>query len=129
MVTKTRAHYPNLAIEFYRNINIESDPYRTDITTTSKGVIVHLHRAILTDILGIKKKGHSIFFERACTSIAKDPTSVYSEALSMFSFNAQAIGKRYVKSNSLEGTWKVASLLIGTNLSLRSQKTKQTICR
>ncbi|KAI5671580.1 hypothetical protein M9H77_11944 [Catharanthus roseus] len=33
---------------------------------------------------------------------------------------AQAVGKRVVKSNSLERTWKVASLLIGTNIAPRS---------
>ncbi|KAI5649566.1 hypothetical protein M9H77_35571 [Catharanthus roseus] len=59
---------------------------------------IHLDQAILAQILG--EEGHSVFYECASTSIFADPTWVYSEALARFG--------------------KVASLLIGTNISPQS---------
>ncbi|KAI5657959.1 hypothetical protein M9H77_26752 [Catharanthus roseus] len=71
-------------------------------------------------ILGLPYEGYLVFFERASTCIFAEPNWVYSDALARFGIQAQAIGKKVVKSNGLEGTWKVASLLIGTNIAPRS---------
>ncbi|KAI5680947.1 hypothetical protein M9H77_02174 [Catharanthus roseus] len=97
LVTMTGDYYPNLVREFYANIFFKFDPYKTDITTSFKKV----------GILGIPDEGHSIFYERASTSIFSDSNWVYSESLAIFGVKAQAVGKRVVKSNGLQGTWKV----------------------
>lgn len=61
-------------------------------------------------------------FGRASTRVTEDPMWVYEEALSRFRVHAQGLVKRMVKANGLEGTWKVAALLIGTNLAPQSPK-------
>lgn len=123
MVTMARAHYPNLVREFYANITLKSDPYRADIGTFMKGVHIHLTCAILDDILGIRDEGHSASFGHASTRVTEDPMWVYEEALSRFRVHAQGLVKRMVKANGLEGTWKVAALLIGQiwHLNLRNK--------
>ncbi|KAI5662503.1 hypothetical protein M9H77_21826 [Catharanthus roseus] len=45
---------------------------------------------------------------------------IYVEALARFGVLAQVVGKRVVKSNGLEGTSKVTSILIGINILPRS---------
>ncbi|KAI5653243.1 hypothetical protein M9H77_30430 [Catharanthus roseus] len=71
---------PNLVREFYTNMFFKSNPYKSGITTTVKGVRIHLDRAILVRILSILNKVPFIFYECASTSIFEDPTWVYSEA-------------------------------------------------
>ncbi|KAI5658129.1 hypothetical protein M9H77_26922 [Catharanthus roseus] len=119
-VTMTGEYYPNRVREFYPNIFFKSNPYKTDITTTVKSVWIHLDQAILSQILVILDERHLIFYERASTSIFADPTWAYSKALARFSVHAHAVGKKVVKSNGLEGTWKVTSLLISTNITPQS---------
>ncbi|KAI5681465.1 hypothetical protein M9H77_02693 [Catharanthus roseus] len=41
-------------------------------------------------------------------------------SMSVLDVQAQAVGKRIFKSNGLEGTWKVSSLLIHTNIAPQS---------
>ncbi|KAI5682170.1 hypothetical protein M9H77_03398 [Catharanthus roseus] len=77
--------------EFNGNMFFKSNPYKTYITTTVKGIRLHLDRAILAQNLGIPNEGHSIFYEHASTSILADPTWVYFKALASFHVHAQAV--------------------------------------
>ncbi|KAI5663121.1 hypothetical protein M9H77_22444 [Catharanthus roseus] len=120
LVTMTGEYYSNLVREFYANMFFKYDPYKIDTTTIVKGVRIHLDRAILAQILGVPNEGHSVFYERGFTSIFADSTWVYYDTLARFGVQSQAVGKRVLKSNDLEGTWKVASLLIATNITPRS---------
>ncbi|KAI5666685.1 hypothetical protein M9H77_16538 [Catharanthus roseus] len=82
---------PSLFREFYANIFFKSNLYKTDITTSIKGVWIQLNRAILAQIVGILDEGHSTFYEPTSMSIFADPNWVYSEALARFGDQAQAV--------------------------------------
>lgn len=53
MLIMTRKYYPNLVRNFYANMFFKSNTYKIDITTTIKGVRIHLNPAILPHIIGI----------------------------------------------------------------------------
>lgn len=72
MIIMAGEYYPNLVREFYADIHFKSDHYKVNITTTVKGVRIHLDRASLVQFLGILDEEHSVYFKHASTCIFAD---------------------------------------------------------